>query len=105
MLENIEYFEKAVSINILILSQARQSTKIIKQTCVDKVTRIKVKHTEIQNKKQLQKLLMKQVKNAESLLQEGKEVSDSTVDILKHAKTAYQSLAGVKCVKRLGGAL
>jgi hypothetical protein len=45
MLENIEYLEKAVAVNSLILAQARQSLKIVKRSCVDKVASIKLKST------------------------------------------------------------
>lgn len=38
-------------------------------------------------------------------MKDGKEVSDSTLEILAHAKKAHQSLAGVKCIERLGGQL
>lgn len=102
ILDNIQYLENAVNINIIILAQARKSLSIVQAACVKKVASIKKKHTILANRKKLQAIIMllKEVRDSQYYAEV--EHTNETMAALCSAKSSYYSIKQLKSVDRIG---
>lgn len=96
MLENIEYLEKAVAVNISILAQARGSIGRVKDMCADRVLSIRRKQISSENRRKVLHVLnlLRQVKACE-------RVDGQSVGNINQLNETFKSIRELKSLTQV----